>query len=103
MMKKSGYPGHLAAAIEAVASTGGQIMPPVMGIAAFLIADFLSIPYADVAIAAAPRRSDLSSFDNIVVLLKSMSRFLVFKFVVVSRPASSKGTKACQLQHLGMG
>jgi TRAP transporter 4TM/12TM fusion protein len=53
MMKKSGYPGHVAAAIEAVASTGGQIMPPVMGITAFLIAEFLSIPYADVVIAAA--------------------------------------------------
>ena len=53
MMKKCGYPGHVAAAIEAVASTGGQIMPPVMGITAFLIAEFLSLPYADVAIAAA--------------------------------------------------
>ena len=53
MMKKSGYPGHVAAAIEAVASTGGQIMPPVMGIAAFLIAEFLSLPYADVVVAAA--------------------------------------------------
>lgn len=53
MMKKSGYPGHVAAAIEAVASTGGQIMPPVMGITAFLIAEFLSIPYADVVVAAA--------------------------------------------------
>jgi TRAP transporter 4TM/12TM fusion protein len=53
MMKKCGYPGHVAAAIEAVASTGGQIMPPVMGITAFLIAEFLSLPYADVVIAAA--------------------------------------------------
>jgi TRAP transporter 4TM/12TM fusion protein len=52
MMKRNGYPGHLAAAIEAVASTGGQIMPPVMGITAFLIAEFMSVPYADVAIAA---------------------------------------------------
>jgi TRAP transporter 4TM/12TM fusion protein len=52
MMKRTGYPGHLAAAIEAVASTGGQIMPPVMGVAAFLIAEFLSIPYGEVALAA---------------------------------------------------
>jgi TRAP transporter 4TM/12TM fusion protein len=53
MMKKSGYPPHVAAAIEAVASNGGQIMPPVMGVAAFLIAEFLNISYAEVALAAA--------------------------------------------------
>lgn len=52
MMKRTGYPAHLAAAIEAVASTGGQIMPPVMGVAAFLIAEFLNIPYREVALAA---------------------------------------------------
>lgn len=52
MMKRNGYPGHLAAGIEAVASTGGQIMPPVMGITAFLIAEFMSVPYSDVVIAA---------------------------------------------------
>ena len=53
MMKRSGYPPHLAAAIEAVSSNGGQIMPPVMGAAAFLIAEYLSIPYGQVALAAA--------------------------------------------------
>ncbi len=53
MMKRTGYPGHLAAATEAVASTGGQIMPPVMGVAAFLIAEFLNIPFGEVALAAA--------------------------------------------------
>jgi TRAP transporter 4TM/12TM fusion protein len=52
MMKKAGYPAPVAAAIEAVASTGGQIMPPVMGAAAFLIAEYLAIPYAEVALAA---------------------------------------------------
>ncbi|MBI2525105.1 MAG: TRAP transporter fused permease subunit [Candidatus Rokubacteria bacterium] len=52
MMKRSGYAPHVAAAIEAVASTGGQIMPPVMGVAAFLIAEFLSLPYSEVALAA---------------------------------------------------
>ena len=52
MMKRTGYPGHLAAATEAVASTGGQIMPPVMGVAAFLIAEFLNIPYGEVALGA---------------------------------------------------
>jgi TRAP transporter 4TM/12TM fusion protein len=52
MMKHAGYPSHLAAAIEAVASNGGQIMPPVMGAAAFLIAEYLGIPYGQVALAA---------------------------------------------------
>ncbi|MSP39600.1 MAG: TRAP transporter fused permease subunit [Deltaproteobacteria bacterium] len=52
MMKKAGYPAPQAAAIEATASTGGQIMPPVMGAAAFLIAEYLQIPYAQVALAA---------------------------------------------------
>jgi TRAP transporter 4TM/12TM fusion protein len=53
MMKRSGYPPHMAAAIEAVSSNGGQIMPPVMGAAAFLIAEYLAIPYGQVALAAA--------------------------------------------------
>ena len=52
MMARSGYPSHVAAAIEALASTGGQIMPPVMGITAFLIADWLGIPYSQVVIAS---------------------------------------------------
>jgi TRAP transporter 4TM/12TM fusion protein len=52
MMKKAGYPPPVAAAVEAVASTGGQIMPPVMGAAAFLIAEYLQMPYAQVALAA---------------------------------------------------
>ena len=53
MMKRTGYPPHVAAAIEAVASNGGQITPPVMGAAAFLIAEFLNISYGQVALAAA--------------------------------------------------
>jgi TRAP transporter 4TM/12TM fusion protein len=52
LMKKGGYPAHLAGAVEAVASTGGQLMPPVMGAAAFLMAEFLSVPYTHVVIAA---------------------------------------------------
>ena len=52
LMQRSGYRPHLAAAIEATASTGGQLMPPVMGIAAFLMAEFLEVPYAKVALAA---------------------------------------------------
>lgn len=53
LMKRTGYPAHVAAAIEAVASNGGQITPPVMGAAAFLMAEFLNIPYGQIAIAAA--------------------------------------------------
>jgi TRAP transporter 4TM/12TM fusion protein len=53
MMKRAGYPPHVAAAIEAVASNGGQITPPVMGAAAFLIAEFLGLSYGEVALAAA--------------------------------------------------
>lgn len=52
-MKKSGYPAHFAAGVEAVASTGGLITPPVMGAAAFIMAEFLGIPYAAVMKAAA--------------------------------------------------
>lgn len=52
MIKRDGYPAHKAAAIEAVASTGGQLMPPVMGAAAFLMAEFLSVPYSAIVIAA---------------------------------------------------
>jgi TRAP transporter 4TM/12TM fusion protein len=52
MIKKDGYPAHKAGAIEAVASTGGQLMPPVMGASAFLMAEFLSVPYSTIVIAA---------------------------------------------------
>lgn len=52
MMRKAGYRSEVAAGVEAVASTGGQLAPPVMGIAAFLMAEMLSIPYYQVALAA---------------------------------------------------
>jgi TRAP transporter 4TM/12TM fusion protein len=52
MMKKSGWPARHAGAIEAVASNGGQIAPPVMGATAFIIAEFLQISYTEVVIAA---------------------------------------------------
>ncbi len=52
MMKRVGYPAHFAAGVEAVSSTGGCIMPPIMGAAAFIMAQFLGIPYAVVVIAA---------------------------------------------------
>lgn len=52
LMRKSGYKAHVAGAIEAVASTGGQLMPPIMGAAAFLMADIIETPYTDIARAA---------------------------------------------------
>jgi len=52
LMKRSGFPAHVAGAVEAVASTGGLILPPVMGSAAFLMAEYLGITYQKVAIAA---------------------------------------------------
>ncbi|KAB7619514.1 TRAP transporter permease [Alkalilimnicola sp. S0819] len=52
LMRKTGYAPKDAAAVEAVASTGGQLMPPVMGAVAFLMAEFLQIPYSQVVLAA---------------------------------------------------
>lgn len=52
MMKKTGYKPQFAGAVEAAASTGGQIMPPIMGAAAFLMAEYMGIPYAQVALKA---------------------------------------------------
>ena len=52
MMKKTGYKGEFAGAVEAAASTGGQIMPPIMGAAAFLMAEYMGIPYGQVALKA---------------------------------------------------
>ena len=50
LMKRSGFPPHFAAGVEAVASTGGQLMPPIMGAAAFVMAEFLGVSYAQVVI-----------------------------------------------------
>ena len=52
-MKRAGYPPVYAASVEACASTGGTLMPPVMGAVAFLMAEFLNIPYGEIVIAAA--------------------------------------------------
>ena len=51
-MTRAGYPRAFAAGVEATASTGGQIMPPIMGAGAFIMAEWLNIPYAEVAVAA---------------------------------------------------
>lgn len=52
LMKKTGYSSRFAAAVEAVASTGGQIAPPVMGAAAFIMAEFIGVPYTTIILAA---------------------------------------------------
>jgi len=52
LMKKTGYKAEFAAATEAAASTGGQIMPPIMGAAAFLMADFVNVPYSNIVVRA---------------------------------------------------
>lgn len=53
LMKRVGYKPYFAGAVESVASTGGQIMPPVMGAGAFLMSEMISVPYSQIAIAAA--------------------------------------------------
>lgn len=50
LMKRTGFSKHFAAGVESVASTGGQIMPPIMGAAAFVMAEFLAVPYMQVVI-----------------------------------------------------
>ena len=52
MMKKTGYKPEFAGAVEAAASTGGQIMPPIMGAAAFLMADIVNVPYSNIIVRA---------------------------------------------------
>lgn len=51
-MKRMGYPGHFAGGVEAASSAGGQITPPIMGAAAFIMAEFLEVPYTTIVIAA---------------------------------------------------
>jgi TRAP transporter 4TM/12TM fusion protein len=53
MMKRQGYPAHVAAGVEAAASTGGLVAPPVMSVVAFLMAEYLQVPYSRIVVAAA--------------------------------------------------
>ena len=69
LMKRIGYPAHFAGAVEAVASTGGQIMPPIMGAAAFVMAEFLGVSYLTVA-----------SFALLPALLYYLAVYLVVHF-----------------------
>ncbi|MBI9105697.1 MAG: TRAP transporter permease [Spirochaetales bacterium] len=84
LMKKTGYSAEYAAAVEAVASTGGQIMPPVMGAAAFVMADMLGLPYYRIALAA---------------LIPALLYFLSVSFMV-NFQASKKGLKAVDKKDL---
>ena len=52
MMKDTGFPGDFAGAVEAASSTGGQIMPPIMGAAAFLMAEMIGVPYSNIVVRA---------------------------------------------------
>lgn len=52
LMKRTGFKPHFAGAVEAAASTGGQIMPPIMGAAAFIMAEIINVPYSKIAVAA---------------------------------------------------
>ena len=75
MMKKEGYAPHQAGAIEAVVSTGGQIMPPVMGAAAFIMAEIVGVPYANVMqVALIPALLFFSSLFFVVHLQAGKSR-----------------------------
>ena len=51
-MKKVGYPPHFSGAVEATASTGGQITPPILGAAAFIMVEYLEVPLRDILAAA---------------------------------------------------
>lgn len=53
LMKRTGYKAHVAAAVEAVASSGGMFTPPIMGAGAFIMADYIGVPYTEIALAAA--------------------------------------------------
>ena len=76
MMKKAGYTSVQAGAIEAVASTGGQIMPPIMGVGAFIMAELLGIKYGDVAMSAAIPA--IAYFTSILLVVTFIGRKNVF-------------------------
>ncbi|HUT72849.1 MAG TPA: TRAP transporter fused permease subunit [Desulfatiglandales bacterium] len=84
MMKRIGYPPTYAGAIEATASTGGQIMPPVMGAAAFVIAEFLGVSYPMVVVAA----------------LVPALLFYLGLFLQVDLRAASSGMKGLSREHI---
>jgi TRAP transporter 4TM/12TM fusion protein len=88
LMKRTGFKPHVAAAIEAVASTGGQLMPPVMGAAAFVMAEFLAVSYFQVTVWAA-----------IPALLYYVSVFFAVHFV--AKRDGLHGVPRAELPRLG--
>ena len=93
LMQRGGFRRETAAGIEAVASTGGQLAPPVMGAAAFLMAEFLNVPYAQVALAAL-----------VPALLYYMSLFLLADLVAARRslapvPAEDRPAFGATMRH----
>ena len=88
LMKRIGYPAHFSGAVEAVASTGGQIMPPIMGAAAFVMAEFLGVGYLTVA-----------SFAILPALLYYLAVFLAVHFE--ARKQGLKGLPRADLPRVG--
>lgn len=84
LMKRTGYKPYFAGAVEAAASNGGQIMPPVMGIAAFIMIDFLDMPYSKIIMAAA---------------LPAMAYFLAL-FLMVDLEAAKRGIRGISRDEL---
>ena len=84
LMKKTGYKPYFSGAVEAAASNGGQIMPPVMGIAAFIMIDFLDMPYSKIITAAA---------------LPAMAYFLAL-FLMVDLEAAKRGIRGISRSEL---
>lgn len=85
MMKREGYKPDQAAAIEAVVSTGGQIMPPIMGAAAFIMAEIIGQPYRDVMLAALIPALLFFSSILFIVHLRAVKSDMVFSETVASK------------------
>ncbi|MDR2478223.1 MAG: TRAP transporter fused permease subunit, partial [Treponema sp.] len=81
LMKKAGYTPEEAGAVESVASTGGQIMPPIMGVGAFIMAEMIGISYAKIALSAI-----------IPALAYYLSVFMVVHFIAKKRNFAAKGS-----------
>ncbi len=84
LMKRSGFQAHVAAGTEALASTGGQLMPPVMGAAAFLMAEFVGVPYRTVALAAIG--PSLIYYFSLFVFIDLYAARNDIRFAVIEKP-----------------
>lgn len=84
LMKRSGFQAHVAAGTEALASTGGQLMPPVMGAAAFLMAEFVGVPYRTVALAAIG--PSLIYYFSLFVFIDLYAARNRIRFAVIEKP-----------------